>query len=76
MSVASNSTRSFVTTPEDHSGIALTVCTLLATWTVLCCGIRIFVRTDCFWRGSSMGWDDYFCAVATVGSPINVSERF
>lgn len=75
MSTGPESTRSFITTVDDHGGIALTVCTVLATWTVLCCGIRIFVRTDYFWRGSSFGWDDIFCVIATVRSLVSVTKH-
>ena len=55
----------FITTKDDHAGVALTVCTLLATWTVLCFVIRIHQRSS---LRTTIGPDDIVCGVATVGN--------
>ena len=55
--------RNFTTTPDDHGGIALTVCTLLATWAVLCYFVRVYMRmTVC----GPFGLDDIVCTGAMV----------
>lgn len=55
--------RNFVTTPDDHGGIALTVCTVLATWTVTCYVIRIHARKNV---KEELEADDWLCTIATV----------
>lgn len=55
--------RPFITTDEDHSGIALVVTTLLGTYTVLCCTVRVFTR--CTATGP-VGKDDLCCFLGTV----------
>lgn len=55
--------RSFTTTDKDHGGIALTICTLMATWVVLCYGIRVFMRLTV---SGPFGVDDILCSIATV----------
>lgn len=55
--------RNFITTDKDHGGIALTVCTLMGTWVVLCFGVRMFMR---YTVSGPFGIDDIVCSVATV----------
>jgi len=62
-SVDGNGHRSFVTTADDHSGIALTITALLMTWSVLCLLIRLYTRKV---FSNSFDLDDVFCILATV----------
>lgn len=55
--------RAFTTTDEDHGGIALVVTTLLGTYAVLCCAIRILTR---FTATGPIGKDDLCCMIGTV----------
>lgn len=55
--------RSFVTTDQDHGGIALVVCTLMATWVVLCFFVRVYMRATV---SGPFGADDVVCSVSTV----------
>lgn len=63
MSLDNGGHRPFTTTDEDHSGIVLVVTTLLGTYTVLCCAIRVFTR--CTATGP-IGTDDLCCILGTV----------
>lgn len=56
--------RTFITTPDDHGGTALVVCTLMATWAVLCWVVRLYMRSTV---SGPFGVDDVVCTVATVG---------
>lgn len=55
--------RSFITTDQDHGGIALVVCTLMATWVVLCFFVRLYMRATV---SGPFGADDVVCSVSTV----------
>ncbi|USW54166.1 hypothetical protein Slin15195_G074850 [Septoria linicola] len=55
--------RNFITTDQDHGGIALTICTLMATWVVLCFGVRVYMRATV---SGPFGLDDIICSVATI----------
>lgn len=55
--------RSFITTSQDHAGIALVMCTLLATWAVLCLIVRVYMRATV---SGPFGKDDALCSLATV----------
>lgn len=55
--------RNFITTEQDHGGIALTICTLMATWVVLCFGVRIYMRATV---SGPFGIDDMIFTAATV----------
>lgn len=55
--------RNFITTSQDHGGIALTICTLMATWVVLCFVVRMYMRATV---SGPFGLDDIVCSVATV----------
>lgn len=55
--------RNFITTEQDHGGIALTICTLMATWVVLCFGVRIYMRATV---SGPFGIDDIIFTAATV----------
>lgn len=55
--------RNFITTDQDHGGIALTICTLMATWVVLCFLVRCYMRATV---SGPFGMDDIVCSVATV----------
>jgi len=63
MALDNSGHRPFTTTDEDHRGIALVVTTLLVTYTVLCCTVRVFVR--CTLTGP-VGKDDWSCILGTV----------
>ncbi|GAB7331950.1 hypothetical protein MBLNU13_g03866t1 [Cladosporium sp. NU13] len=54
--------RPFTTTEDDHSGIALVVTTLLGTYTVLCCTVRMITR---FTATGPVGKDDLCCTIGT-----------
>ncbi|CAK4030819.1 hypothetical protein AC578_4288 [Lecanosticta acicola] len=56
-------TRSFITTDQDHGGIALVICTLMATWVVLCFFVRVYMRATV---SGPFGADDILCSVSTV----------
>jgi hypothetical protein len=71
MSSISEGPRNFITTPDDHGGIALTVSTLLMTWMILCCLIRIYLRADV---NGPFGLDDLTVCVATVGFEVNIPQ--
>lgn len=55
--------RNFITTDQDHGGIALTISTLMATWVVLCFMVRMYMRATV---SGPFGLDDIVCSVATV----------
>jgi hypothetical protein len=55
--------RNFVTTDQDHGGIALTIATLMSTWTILCFFVRVYMRATV---SGPFGLDDFLCSVATV----------
>ncbi|KAF2164019.1 hypothetical protein M409DRAFT_57116 [Zasmidium cellare ATCC 36951] len=55
--------RSFITTDQDHGGIALTISTLMATWVVLCFFVRIYMRATV---SGPFGMDDIVCSIATI----------
>ncbi|CAK1363244.1 unnamed protein product [Cercospora beticola] len=55
--------RNFITTDQDHGGIALTICTLMATWVVLCFVVRCYMRATV---SGPFGMDDIVCSVATM----------
>lgn len=65
--------RPFTTTDEDHSGIALVVTTLLGTYTVLCCTVRMYTRST---TTGPVGKDDLFCMVGTVRIKTDSLEDF
>jgi hypothetical protein len=71
LSSTSEGPRNFITTPDDHGGIVLTVSTLLMTWMILCCLIRIYLRVDV---NGPFGLDDLTVCVATVGFEVNISQ--
>lgn len=58
--------RTFTITPDDHGGIIIVVGFVLMTWTLLCFIIRLYNR---FMLRSSLGLDDFACALGTVISP-------
>lgn len=79
--MSSVGSRNFVTTKDDHAGIALTVCTLLATWTVLCYAVRVQQRMTL--ASGSFGPDDIVCGIATffaivqtIVSGVAISDGF
>jgi hypothetical protein len=55
--------RTFVTTDQDHGGVALVICTLMATWSVLCWIVRVYMRATV---SAPFGVDDLVCTIATV----------
>lgn len=55
--------RPFVTTPDDHGGIALATMTLLATWMLLCFFLRLYMR---FTSSGPFDKDDVVCGIGTV----------
>ncbi|KAM3420288.1 hypothetical protein BST61_g3574 [Cercospora zeina] len=55
--------RNFTTTAHDHGGVALTVCTLMATWVLLCFVVRCYMRATV---SGPFGLDDIVCSVATM----------
>lgn len=57
--------RAFITTDQDHGGIALMICTMMATWVVLCFLIRVFMRATV---SGPFGLDDWVCSIATVST--------
>ena len=58
--------RNFITTTSDHGGIALVVCTLMATWVVLFFMLRVYMRMT---SSGPFAVDDWVCALATVSRP-------
>jgi len=73
MASAPEGDRPFITTPDDHSGIALATATLLATWMLLCFFLRLFMR---FTTSGPFGKDDLVCGIATVSQPTtSISTR-
>lgn len=65
--------RNFITTEQDHGGIALTICTLMATWVVLCFGVRIYMRATV---SGPFGIDDIIFTAATVCLAMSFSYPF
>lgn len=65
--------RNFITTEQDHGGIALTICTLMATWVVLCFGVRIYMRATV---SGPFGIDDIIFTAATVCRAMSFSCPF
>nr|POF04538.1 hypothetical protein CFP56_56019 [Quercus suber] len=63
--------RAFTVTPQDHSGIAIIVTTLLMVWTILCFLIRLYTRIS---QHISLGVDDAVCGVATVRRYISLID--
>ncbi|KAF7195150.1 hypothetical protein HII31_03356 [Pseudocercospora fuligena] len=55
--------RNFITTDQDHGGVALTICTLMATWVVLCFMVRMYMRATV---SGPFGKDDSVCSIATI----------
>lgn len=64
--------RNFITTDQDHGGIALTISTLMATWVVLCFIVRIYMRATV---SGPFGMDDIVCSVATVRPRVHFAMR-
>ncbi|EME79184.1 uncharacterized protein MYCFIDRAFT_22024, partial [Pseudocercospora fijiensis CIRAD86] len=52
-----------ITTDKDHGGIALTICTLMATWVVLSFMVRMYMRATV---SGPFGKDDILCSIATI----------
>lgn len=63
--------RNFITTDQDHGGIALTICTLMATWVVLCFIVRMYMRATV---SGPFGLDDVVCSVATVWPEVRMTR--
>jgi hypothetical protein len=61
--------RTFVTTDQDHGGIALVICTMMASWSVLCWMVRLYMRATV---SAPFGVDDLVCTIATVCSMSNL----
>ena len=76
MSSSFNSTaegpRNFTTTPDDHAGIALVICTLMTTWTILCFVVRVYMRLT---ASGPFGPDDVLTGLATVWTVPQLSSH-
>lgn len=55
--------RNFTNGPEDHSGTALVICTLMTVWSVLCFLVRIYMRSS---ASGPFGADDLLTGLATL----------
>ena len=73
MGVHGDGYRPYITTDEDHSGIALVVTTLLGTYTVLCCTVRVITRST---ATGPVGKDDLCCILGTVSTNLGHQEDF
>lgn len=73
MSLHDGGYRPFTTTDEDHSGISLVVTTLLGTYTVLCCTVRVITRST---ATGLVGKDDLCCILGTVSTNTEHQEGF
>jgi hypothetical protein len=63
MATYGNGYRPYTTTDDNHSGIALVVTALLGTYTVLCCTVRMYIRST---ATGPVGKDDLCCILGTV----------
>jgi len=61
--------RNFITTEDDHGGIAIVICTLMATWCVLCWIVRLWMRATV---SGPFGTDDIVATIATIFAVIQM----
>lgn len=73
MTIYKSGYRPFTTTDEDHSGIALVVTALLGSYTILCCTVRIYIRST---ATGPVGKDDVCCMLGTVRNEMEDLENF